>query len=337
MPVPSKFARIEDASPEAITRLLDRLDTLLQHLPSTLPFKDSTESSFRTFINFQLDKAQVEELDDPCCVLSNTLKDVFGWKTRSGSDGGDGIVRVPEQGPGVLAMVKVLRQFLINHPDNAILRKWILDITTGTENVYSEHKTELPANDPRPSNNSDDSAPKRPRSLSLEFVEERITKRTNTGKQIKRAVRGRPCDPLMARLTVKMPSPSPRSDSSGLAKVNWACTAVEHCGHLRAGFPNLDRVLKHAANCTALAKHYPDLHREAIQASKEESLGYQLEQANQTSTSSSSSTPTPSSSPSPQPGPSTPHSASGQSTLDLSALRAAGRKQKSQEKAQFEL
>ncbi|KAL0956479.1 hypothetical protein HGRIS_002625 [Hohenbuehelia grisea] len=59
MPVPSKFARVEDASPEAITRLLDRLDTLLQHLPSTLPFKDSTESGFRTFINFQLDKAQV--------------------------------------------------------------------------------------------------------------------------------------------------------------------------------------------------------------------------------------------------------------------------------------
>ena len=69
-------------------------------------------------------------------VLSEQLKRVFGWNTRTTSDG---IVSITERGNAVHAMHNVLTEFWGRYPENSVLHKWIFDVLKGAEKVYEVH------------------------------------------------------------------------------------------------------------------------------------------------------------------------------------------------------
>lgn len=140
---------------------------------------------------------------------------------------------------------------------------------------------------------------------------------------------GRHPNELIARLAVKY--------LDDAKKPSWRCVA-EDCNHVRQGNAQLDRILKHSTTCEFLQDSDRDLWRDAVKESHSRSLGGTgagaqlagggLDEENNT------------------PGQSQKEEAladerprkklKGQTTLDVAALRAAGKKEEEQRRKAFQ-
>jgi hypothetical protein len=118
-------------------QVLDRLKLLLDHLPRQLPIRSAADSAFSSFLFFRIDPDLLEKTGCEVSALSEQLKGIFGWKGRTT---GDGIVAIEERGDAVCAMHKVLKEFWECHPQNNVLRKWIIDVLKGVEKAYHVHE-----------------------------------------------------------------------------------------------------------------------------------------------------------------------------------------------------
>ncbi|KAL0961188.1 hypothetical protein HGRIS_006158 [Hohenbuehelia grisea] len=116
---------------------------------------------------------------------------------------------------------------------------------------------------------------KRKRSLSVQILEdgdEPPAKKISASAASKPGV-GRPPDEVMAQLMIKHSQPHPTKH--GLTSVSWECVATD-CTAIRQGNPCLNRALKHASSCRALARSHPSLYQLAINESSDNSLGATL-------------------------------------------------------------
>ncbi|KAG9223476.1 hypothetical protein PLEOSDRAFT_1101196 [Pleurotus ostreatus PC15] len=114
------MSAITENTPE---QKLVRLARLLRYLPRTLPDTGRTSKVY-TFLSWSTNP----DYED----INENFKTVFGWAARSS---GDGILAITERGESVCAVVDVLRKYLRAYPSDAILLKWVDDIT----NADDEH------------------------------------------------------------------------------------------------------------------------------------------------------------------------------------------------------
>ncbi|KAF9521628.1 hypothetical protein CPB83DRAFT_900472 [Crepidotus variabilis] len=134
-----KLAAVEEAShkKEASLTVLDHLKLLLDNLPTQLPEHLDGTSKFTDFLNFSLDRDLLENTGSETSTLSEQLKRVFGWQSRTT---GDGIVPILERGDAVCAVHGVLLSFWEKYPQDAVLQKWIQDIVEGAEKAYHTYR-----------------------------------------------------------------------------------------------------------------------------------------------------------------------------------------------------
>jgi hypothetical protein len=121
-------------------QVLDRLKLLLDNLPQQLPIRTPNESAFSLFLFYTIDKELLEKTGCEVSVLSDQLKNIFGWKARTT---GDGVVVIDERGEAICAMHAVLADFWKHYPQNNVLRKWIFDILKGVERAYQLHNVSV--------------------------------------------------------------------------------------------------------------------------------------------------------------------------------------------------
>ncbi|KAJ7671145.1 hypothetical protein B0H17DRAFT_1141586 [Mycena rosella] len=132
----------ETISDEEFRGALEMLNPLLAHLPAALPRKEGNDSAFIEFSAspFCLDKGYLARTESEVATISEMLKRVFGWKTRTT---GDGIVEITEAGAGICSLYPVFREFCRKYPGNNVIRKWVLDIIAGVEKVYKKWDAEV--------------------------------------------------------------------------------------------------------------------------------------------------------------------------------------------------
>ena len=132
MPYPSA----ETLSDDEFKEVLAHLNTLLRTLPAQLPFKTLSESQFAQFQNFEPDPEMLEKTGCEVAALGEELEHVFGWKARSS---GDGMLPIKEQGPGICSLHQAFSKLYINHPDNNVLKKWVVDVANAAEKIGRAH------------------------------------------------------------------------------------------------------------------------------------------------------------------------------------------------------
>jgi hypothetical protein len=103
-------------------RALDRLQILLNNLPIPLP----TSFAMYDFIYFSPDPEAVELYGSEEAALNNVLEATFAPKGRKV---GPCPFELLEKGPGLVAVVEVLRDVLTKCPTSAIMAKWVEDLT----------------------------------------------------------------------------------------------------------------------------------------------------------------------------------------------------------------
>ena len=134
MPYPSA----ETLSDDEFKEVLAHLNTLLRTLPAQLPFKTLSESQFAQFQNFEPDPEMLEKTGCEVAALGEELEHVFGWKARSS---GDGMLPIKERGPGICSLHQAFSKLYINHPDNNVLKKWVVDVANAAESAFFDHNT----------------------------------------------------------------------------------------------------------------------------------------------------------------------------------------------------
>ena len=116
------------ASP-SITYNLHSLRNLLKNLPGTIP----TSALFYNFSGYTPDPEKLELYGSRESVLNQTLEVAFaphGWKD------GDRPFELMEQGPGLVAVVDVIEEHLVEFPGSPILIKWVEDFAKAASFEY---------------------------------------------------------------------------------------------------------------------------------------------------------------------------------------------------------
>ncbi|KAF8137528.1 hypothetical protein EV363DRAFT_1536446 [Boletus edulis] len=126
-------------TPEQFKAFLKHLDALLQNLPDAVPVGVPTASKYDYFLSFTLDADLEERTGCEIGAFNEQLKGIFGWKARTT---GDGILPIDERGEPICAVVSVLRRFHEKYPNDAIVKKWAVDIALGAEKLYRQHGIE---------------------------------------------------------------------------------------------------------------------------------------------------------------------------------------------------
>jgi hypothetical protein len=135
---------------------------------------------------------------------------------------------------------------------------------------------------------------------------------------------GRNSNELIARLVVKYQDDTKKS--------SWKC-AAEGCSHLRQGNAQLERILKHSTTCKFLQESNHDLWQDAIHESRSNgSLGAQLEGELDEENTGRAATGQSQKEADEHPR----KRMKGQATLDISALRAFGKKEKEEQRKVFQ-
>ena len=116
------------ASPSIIYSL-HNLRNLLKNLPSTIP----TSALFYTFSSYAPDPEKLELYGSWESVLNQTLEVAFA---PHGRKDGDQPFQLMEQGPGLVAVVDVLQEHLVEFPGSPILTKWVEDFTKAASFEY---------------------------------------------------------------------------------------------------------------------------------------------------------------------------------------------------------
>jgi len=131
----SDFPAAENASPDEICQILDKLKVLLDNLPVQLVEESIERSAFAFLVFYEPDRELLEDLGCEVSVLNVALERLFGAHARST---GDGIVPIKERGPPVRELHTVLADLWNKpqHQTNNVLKKWIIDIASGAEKTF---------------------------------------------------------------------------------------------------------------------------------------------------------------------------------------------------------
>ena len=127
----------DNISHEQVVAVLAHLNFLLANLPKQLPTVDGPDSRYGTFLSFALDPEILEKTGDEVATLGEQFESIFGWKACTS---GDGIIPILEQGKVICALQHLLKKYHEKYPENNVLKKWVIDITTGTEKVFALYK-----------------------------------------------------------------------------------------------------------------------------------------------------------------------------------------------------
>ena len=104
---------------------LTQLQGLLLGLPSTIP----EGSTYYNFHRYAPSENSVEDCGADG-ALNHDLEITFVPGSRQ-----SGVIEFKECGPGLVAVVDVLRRFTCEYPANTVLQKWILDLTAAARNA----------------------------------------------------------------------------------------------------------------------------------------------------------------------------------------------------------
>ncbi|KAI0643696.1 ribonuclease H-like domain-containing protein [Trametes meyenii] len=254
---------------------LDALRLILENLPDSL--QDVEKSDQFPFIGFVPDPIEVEEYGSIPSAINHALEISLGWKSRST---GDGIIPINERGKGVCSLVDVLKLWASNCPSpdsDGVLLKWITDIRAGAEKAYTLAKKPLPSNQQdvlvkRPAATLDGffknsgtinerartATVKRKRSHSRSDSEDddsELQDRSATVRRqdlvdvpwspLKKKTRGRPRKQENTELIIKC-------EHASTGDSYYRCIG-DGCSWVRAGHPQLNRILRHAAGCRHLS------------------------------------------------------------------------------------
>ena len=118
---------------------LSELRSLLSNLPTSLKLPSASNTVY-PFVGFKLDPELLERTGDEVGALNEQLKGAFGWKSRTT---GNGIIPILERGKYICAVADVLEKYMGQNPANAILEKWVADISEGAKKVYREAGLEV--------------------------------------------------------------------------------------------------------------------------------------------------------------------------------------------------
>ncbi|KAF9497418.1 hypothetical protein BDN71DRAFT_1494751 [Pleurotus eryngii] len=249
------FPAAEDASHEDMANVLEHLEVLLNRFPTTLPCKNEANSIYSSFLSFSIDPITLEHTGDECGAFSEQMKDIFGifgWQSHTTNDG---VVPILERGPMVLAMVPAFRNFLAQHPNDNVVKKWIIDVAIGAEAICQRNGIGIMIN-PGQGNTSEVPSLKRKATSSS---------KDDTGQE-KEVKKGRRANDLALQLAVK---------GDGW----WECVA---CGLRRSGNMQMSRILRHASTCSKLEGYDSTLRKAAVNASSDSSLGAKATGADKT-------------------------------------------------------
>jgi hypothetical protein len=114
-----------------IDRALSYLQSLLSQLPDTVP----TSSVLYNFIAFAPDPDKVELYGAVEVAVNNALEITFA---PNGRQEGSCPFTLLEKGPGLVAVVEVLRKTLTELPTSAIMIKWVEDLTKAAIHHFEE-------------------------------------------------------------------------------------------------------------------------------------------------------------------------------------------------------
>jgi hypothetical protein len=110
---------------------LQELRKLLARLPSSLP-EPSAATTRYPFINFEPDLEFLERTESELGAVNESLKSIFGWKSRTT---GDKTLPILERGKNICAVADVLEHYLKLYPGDAILLKWVADLSEAARKV----------------------------------------------------------------------------------------------------------------------------------------------------------------------------------------------------------
>ncbi|KAK0470905.1 hypothetical protein IW261DRAFT_1612376 [Armillaria novae-zelandiae] len=118
------------------------LRVLLSNLPTDLHAPKKGEFTRYPFATFCIDQAILECPEDEVGAINESFKAIFGWRTCTT---GNGILDIKEHGKhGIGAVADLLEGYLKKYKDekgspNAVLVKWVEDISAGCVKIYHTH------------------------------------------------------------------------------------------------------------------------------------------------------------------------------------------------------
>ena len=119
-------------SVKSIDGSLRRLETLLSHLSDChIPLGNQKYN----FVGFSPDPEKIDLYGTSEAAINHELEVSFGPKGRR-DDSAPCPFELEECGPGLIAVVKVLRDALHEQPGSAILKKWVKDLSKAAEYHY---------------------------------------------------------------------------------------------------------------------------------------------------------------------------------------------------------
>ena len=136
----SDYPPPENLSHQDLGPILNKLRLLLDDLPNQLPWKlvnGPDQSRYASLVGFQPDDELVEMTGSRAGALNVHLERMFGYAARST---GDGILPIMERGPGVCAIHDVLKDYCTEFPNDAVLKKWVIDVAKGAEAIYTTYQ-----------------------------------------------------------------------------------------------------------------------------------------------------------------------------------------------------
>ncbi|KIJ35941.1 hypothetical protein M422DRAFT_261695, partial [Sphaerobolus stellatus SS14] len=237
---------------------LSKLKLLLEHLPTSLPAPDPATSQY-PFVGYEPDPDDVELTGSVVGALNKAFEVIFGFKSRSE---GDGIIPIKERGPGICAVVDVLSSAFVKEPFNALLNKWVEDLTLAANKIYNQEGVHVPTSDTasmvgkRLREESEDD--KNTMEAKNDENDEEDLDGINVADLVHisnplraKVKKGRPVNADLVKLTILFKDPK-------IEKYFYRCVG-EGCHLFRKGRPQRDRVLKHATSCIFLKEDLKDL------------------------------------------------------------------------------
>jgi len=117
---------------KSIDASLRRLETLLSHLSDcNIPLGNQKYN----FVGFSPDPEKIELYGTSEAAINHELEVTFAPKGRRDKSAPCPF-ELDECGPGLIAVVEVLRAALNEQPDSAILKKWVKDLSKAAEYHY---------------------------------------------------------------------------------------------------------------------------------------------------------------------------------------------------------
>lgn len=118
----------------SVDTILDKLETALSHLPDNIPLGNQRYN----FEHFSPDPEKIDLYGTSEAAVNQELEVTFAPKGRR-DDSAPCPFEFEERGPGLVAVVKVLRDVLHEYPNSAILQKWMKDLSKAAEYHYKVH------------------------------------------------------------------------------------------------------------------------------------------------------------------------------------------------------